>query len=288
MKKEKQTSLQLDSKIDQTIVKKFNDIMPKNSFFEIPERGIKIFKNDVIEFLKSLPSESVDMIVTDPAYSGMNQKMKFGNGRIVGNYGQENNDKWFKEFHDTEENYSSFLVECKRVLQPSGAIYIMFDSFSLLTLGSILRDHFDVKNLIVWDKVNLGMGHHFRRRHELIMYMTKNKINLNAKNFPDIWRVKRIHKAKYPTQKPRELFESMLDARAKSNYVVCDPFTGSSSSGIAAIKKDCMFIGNDISESACKISAERIKHYIQTGEDILQNKSHIPEENNKEKTEKES
>ena len=59
------------------------------------------------------------------------------------------------------------------VLRDDRHIYLMFDSFSLLTLAPLVREHFAVKNLIVWDKVNLGMGHHFRRRHELVLFAAK-------------------------------------------------------------------------------------------------------------------
>jgi len=109
---------------------------------------VSIYQDDAISFLKKLPSNSVDVIATDPAYSGMNDKLKLGKGRIVGKYadkGKENG-KWFGEFEDSEENYNEFLSECKRVLKKStGHIYIMFDSYSLLSLGNVVRNHFDVK-----------------------------------------------------------------------------------------------------------------------------------------------
>lgn len=239
--------------------------------------NIKIFQNDAIGFLKSLPEESVDLIVTDPAYSGMNNKLKLGRGRIVGNYSDKGKDqaKWFSEFEDTPENYREFLSECKRVLKKkTGHIYIMFDSFSLLTLGPIVRECFDVKNLITWDKVNMGMGHYFRRRHEYIMFATNgNNKKINNRSFPDVWRFKRIHNSKYPTQKPVEIFQTMIFASAKKGDVVCDPFLGSGSAAIAAIKNGCKFIGTDISDKAIEVSTERIKTFIDSEIDPLQKSS---------------
>jgi len=102
-----------------------------------PHRHVDIRQQDCIAFLRDLPDESVDVIVTDPAYSGMNQHMKFGHGRIVGRYGEPGNDKWFSEFADDPDTYRRFLDECHRVLRDGRHIYIMFDTFSLLTLGSI-------------------------------------------------------------------------------------------------------------------------------------------------------
>jgi len=238
------------------------------------QKSVLLRQNDCIQFLKSLSAESVDVIVTDPAYSGMNNKLKLGKGRIVGKYadkGKENS-KWFAEFQDTEENYRIFLSECKRVLKKeTGHIYIMFDSFSLISLGPVMRQHFDVKNVLVWDKMNVGMGHYFRRRHEFVIFATNgNNRKINSRSFPDVWQIKRIHQAKYPTQKPVEVFDMMLNASAKPNYTVCDPFLGSGSAAIAAIKNKCNFIGCDISDKAFSLSQSRIENFIQTGKDILQ------------------
>ncbi len=247
------------------------------------DRHVYIKHEDSIAFLKKLPAESVDVIVTDPAYSGMNNKLKLGKGRIVGKYEDKGttNGKWFKEFEDTEENYRAFLVECSRVLKKNtGHIYIMFDSFSLLSLGPLVRECFEVKNLITWDKVNIGMGHYFRRRHEYVIFATNgNNRKIRNRSFPDVWRFKRITRAKYVTQKPVELFQAMIYASAEDGFTICDPFLGSASAAIAAIKNNCNFIGCDISAQAIEISKERIKTYIETGVDPLQQKpAHLPED----------
>lgn len=238
--------------------------------------NVTIERMDVIAFLETIPSNSVDLIVTDPAYSGMNNKLKLGKGRIVGTYSDKGTEsaKWFKEFEDSEENYNKFLSECKRVLNSkTGHIYLMFDSFSLLTLGALVRNYFDVKNLLVWDKVNIGMGHYYRRRHELIIFATNNNTRkVSSRSLHDIWDIKRIHNSKYPTQKPVEVFSRMLQASAGRGFTVCDPFLGSGSSAIAAIKHNCNFLGCDVSEQSFEISKERIEHYIKTHEDILERK----------------
>lgn len=234
------------------------------------ENKVKIFNVDCLEFLKEIEDQSVDLIVTDPAYSGMNNKMQFGNGRIVGRYQDENNDKWFEEFKDDPETFLAFLKECKRVLKNNRHIYIMFDSFSLLSLAYLMRQIFNVKNIIVWDKVNIGMGHYFRRRHELIMFASKGYRKLSSKKIPDIWEAKRIYRAKYPTQKPVKVFDFMLDASSEKGFVVCDPFVGSGSSIISALKHGCTFIGNDISEEACKLSYERAKIFLTEDHDSLE------------------
>jgi len=237
-----------------------------------------VTRSDVIRFLKSLDDQSVDLIVTDPAYSGMNRHLALGRGRIVGVYNDRGDGaKWFDEFEDTEENYDAFLRECQRVLRANRHIYIMFDSFSLLTLGEHVRRFFDVKNIIVWDKTKIGMGHYFRRQSEFIVFASKGKRSIARRDIPDIWRIARLHRAPYPTQKPVEVFEAMIAAsrNGEDEFVVCDPFAGSGSAAIAALRQGCSFVGCDVAEAAVSLAQNRIATYLATGADPAQPSSAI-------------
>jgi site-specific DNA-methyltransferase (adenine-specific) len=249
-------------------------------YFESRDGRMALFCEDAMHFLRSLPDSSVDIIVTDPAYSGMNQRLKLGKGKIIGNYKKagEQGAKWFGEFHDTEENYRGFLQECYRVLKNHRHIYIMFDSFSLLSLAPMARDVFEVKNILCWDKANIGLGHYFRRRHEFILFASKGKRSLNTKNIPDVWKIKRVTAMKYPTQKPTEVFELMLRASAEKDFLVCDPFVGSGSSAIAALKNNCRFFGCDISDKAAALSKQRVQEFLKTGVDPCQKGSLVADE----------
>jgi site-specific DNA-methyltransferase (adenine-specific) len=210
-----------------------------------------------MDFLGSLPDRSVDVVTTDPAYSGMNQHMSFGHGRIVGRYADEGNQRWFTEFRDDPATFLAFLRECHRVMGDGAHVYVMFDSFSLLSLGHLMREVFAVKNLIVWDKVNLGMGHYFRRRHETIVFATKGHRRLSRRDLADVWPVKRIHRGAYPTQKPVALFSHMLAGSAEPGMRVCDPFVGSGSSAVAALLAGCEVVAADIDPRAVRMASER-------------------------------
>lgn len=277
IKNEEKCLQQLLPFIEELPNRAFRALEGSHTDFQYEDKKISIFQDDTISFLEKLPANSIDIIVTDPAYSGMNNKLKLGRGRIVGKYSEKGTEKgkWFGEFEDSEENYIKFLSECRRVLKNStGHIYIMFDSFSLLSLGNIVRDFFDVKNIITWDKVNIGMGHYYRRRHEYVIFSTNgNTRKIKNRSFPDVWQFKRIHNSKYPTQKPVEVFQAMIHASAEENFTVCDPFLGSASSAIAAIKNNCNFIGCDISDKSMEVSKRRISEYLDTGVDVLQKNS---------------
>jgi site-specific DNA-methyltransferase (adenine-specific) len=241
-------------------------------------RRATLVRDDALGLLGSLPDASVDLVVTDPAYNGMNQHLALGHGRIVGTYGARGDGaRWFDEFDDSPENYAQFLAEVARVLGPDKPAYFMFDAYSMLTLAPMLRAHFDVKNVITWDKVAMGMGHHFRRQSEFVLYVTTGKAKITRRDVTDVWRIRRVHKAAYPTQKPIELFEAMIAAsigdRATSGTLVCDPFLGSGSAAVAALRQGCSFIGGDIAEASLDAARSRIAA-LQAGElDPLQPKA---------------
>ncbi len=75
-------------------------------------RSARLVPSDAIGLLRSLPDASVDLVVTDPAYNGMNRHLSFGHGRIVGKYQQRGDgQRWFDEFDDSPENYAAFCAE---------------------------------------------------------------------------------------------------------------------------------------------------------------------------------
>jgi site-specific DNA-methyltransferase (adenine-specific) len=225
-------------------------------------RRARLMRADALALLRSLDDASVDLVVTDPAYNGMNRHLSFGKGRIVGRYSDRGDgERWFDEFDDSPENYAAFCAELVRVLGPDKPAFLMFDAYSMLTLGAIVREHFHVKNVITWDKVAIGMGHHFRRQSEFVLYVTTGRAKLARRDVSDVWRIRRVHRAGYPTQKPVELFEAMIAAsigdRATTDTIVCDPFLGSGSSAVAALRQGCSFVGGDVADASLDAAAAR-------------------------------
>lgn len=232
---------------------------------------------DALALLRSLSDGSVDVVVTDPAYNGMNRHLSLGHGRIVGRYdARGDGEQWFDEFDDSPANYATFLAEVVRVLGPDRPAFLMFDAYSMLTLGALVREHFQVKNVITWDKVAMGMGHNFRRQSEFVLYCTTGRSPLVRRDVPDVWRIRRVHRAAYPTQKPVELFEAMLAATVApggASVTVCDPFVGSGSAAVAALRQGCSFVGGDVAAAAISATGARIRSIVDGGEDPLQPRS---------------
>ncbi|MBF4312939.1 site-specific DNA-methyltransferase, partial [Vibrio anguillarum] len=102
---------------------------------------------------------------------------------------------------------------------------------------------------IVWDKVSIGMGYHYRARHEYILFFEKGKRKLNDLSIPDILTHKRVYRG-YPTEKPVSLLEVLVAQSSREGELVVDPFFGSGSTLVAANNLNRQFKGNDISSSA--------------------------------------
>ena len=251
--------------------------------------NVELTHQDYLSFLSSLADSSVDLIVTDPPYSTMNRRLKLGSGRIVGKYADRGQAgaRWFDEpaFH-LPEVVSVFLAECQRVLRPDRHIYVMSDPSWLPMIQSSMDRQFEtskrgkrvagVKNLLTWNKVYMGQGYNFRRQTEFIVFASKGKRPARAKNFSDLWTIKSLRRSPFPTQKPVELFERMIAASKHpsdgSDFLVCDPFLGSGSSAIAALRQGCAFIGCDAWTSAITLARSRVAAFQQAGADPLEPK----------------
>ncbi len=207
----------------------------------------------------------------------MNQHLKLGTGRIVGKYSARGKGgKWFAEIDEGGKVFREILAECHRVLRDARHIYLMSDSASYPTLHRQISKLFKVKDLLVWDKVNLAMGRYFRRRHELILFASKGRRRLSSQALQDIWRIKKVPGKPYRTRKPVELFREMIVAsrhQGDRRFVVCDPFVGSGSSAIAALREEVTFIGCDLSGEAIDLARGRIKEFAATGRDPLEPKT---------------
>ena len=76
---------------------------------------------------------------------------------------------------------------------------------------------------IVWDKVTIGMGYHYRARYEFILFFEKGKRRLSNLGTPDVLEFKRVYRG-YPTEKPVPLLEVLISQSSEVAETVLDPF----------------------------------------------------------------
>ena len=238
------------------------------------ERGWSILRRDAVSMLASIPNASVDMISTDPAYESLEKHRAAGGttGRLIRS--EQSSNDWFPIFHN--HRFPELLAHMYRVLKRDRHAYIMCDDdtsdvlkpmakaagFRVWSrLAAVYGDDVEPEpgsERLLWDKKVIGMGYHWRSRHEFILFLEKGKRRLNNLGWPNVIECKRVmRRGAYPTEKPEELYERLLLNSTQPGELILDPFCGSGSGGAAAIRQGRIWIGSDISPEAMRRSAER-------------------------------
>lgn len=210
---------------------------------------------DAVAFLKGLPDEAVDLVITDPPYESLEKHRAVGTTTRLKHSKSSSND-WFAIFPNAR--FHELFVEIHRVLAPDGHFYLFCDAetaFIAKPFGE--QAGFKFWKPIVWDKVQIGMGYHYRCRYEFVLFFEKGKRRLNDLGIADVLPFKRVRNG-YPTEKPMELLEVLVGQSSTPGEIVLDPFMGSGSTGAAAVRHGRHFIGNDIAEDSLARVRERL------------------------------
>ncbi|WP_217529064.1 DNA-methyltransferase [Vibrio metschnikovii] len=208
---------------------------------------MQVFKEDAVEWLSTLADASVDLVITDPPYESLEKHRKIGTTTRL-KVSKASSNQWFQIFPN--ERFESLLQEVYRVLKKNSHFYLFCDQETMFVIKPIAEKvGFKFWKPIVWDKVTIGMGYHYRSRHEYILFFEKGKRKLNDLGVPDILQSKRVYRG-YPTEKPVDLLEVLISQSSTEDELVMDPFFGSGSTLVAAKKLNRNYIGCDISDTA--------------------------------------
>jgi site-specific DNA-methyltransferase (adenine-specific) len=208
-----------------------------------------------VTWLQSLPGESVDLVVTDPAYESLEKHRALGTTTRLKHSKASSND-WFKIFPNAR--FDDLFVALHRVLRADAHLYLCCDQetmFHAKPAGE--RAGFKFWKPLVWDKKQIGMGYHYRARYEFVLFFEKGKRRLNDLGIADVIEAPRVHNG-YPTEKPVKLSEVLIAQSTAEGEVVADPFMGSGSAGVAAMQLNRRFWGNDISGEAVAVTRSRL------------------------------
>tara|TARA_Y100000296_G_C5178236_1_gene261498 strand:+ start:1810 stop:2490 length:681 start_codon:yes stop_codon:yes gene_type:complete len=218
----------------------------------------KIKNLDAVEFLKTLDDNSVNLIITDPAYESLEKHRKVGTTTRLKNSKASSN-KWFEIFPNSR--FEELFIEIFRVLKKGSHFYLFCDQETAFFAKPIAEEAgFKFWKPLVWDKVSIGMGYHYRARYEFILFFEKGKRKLKDLSIPDILTEKRVWRG-YPTEKPVNLAKTLISQSTDEDDLVVDPFCGSGFVGIASLSMNRKFVGNDICLEACQVASERMKNY---------------------------
>ena len=228
---------------------------------------MQLFNDDCLNILKTIPDESIDLVVTDCPYrivSGGCTTNTFKSGGIL-DRDSSDNIKTGKLFDNNDIEFSEWLPDLYRVLKDGTHCYIMINARNLKDLQTECElVGFEFQNLLVWDKGNSVLNKWYMNAFELILMLRKG----TAKNITDmgtsnILRTPNIIGRKFhPTEKPVELIKILVSNSSEPGEVILDPFMGSGSCGVACkeLKRD--FIGIEIDKKYFDIAKERIESTV--------------------------
>lgn len=224
----------------------------------MPPTVYELSVQDAVSWLREQPAESVDLVVTDPAYESLEKHRAIGTTTRLKHSKASSND-WFKVFPNAR--FGELFQEVFRVLRRNTHFYLLCDAETMfIAKPEAERAGFRFWKPLVWDKRTIGMGYHYRARYEFILFFEKGKRRLNNLGIADVISIPRIHGG-YPAEKPAKLSEVLVGQSSKAGEVVADPFMGSGSVGVAAARLGRRFLGNDVNPEAVRLAAERLREF---------------------------
>ncbi len=233
-----------------------------------PDCEGSIVQGDSIEVLRRIPSGSVDLVFADPPYNLQlgGDLLRPNNTRVDGV-----NHAWdrFDNFASYDQFSRVWLSECRRVLKPNGAIWVIGTYHNIFRLGTALQDlGFWLLNDIIWLKTNPMpnfKGTRFTNAHETLIWAARDEstrptFNYNSlKAFNDDLQMRsdwllpicsgpeRLRddggRKAHPTQKPEALLARVLLATTKPGDLVLDPFFGTGTTGAVAKALSRRYLG---------------------------------------------
>jgi site-specific DNA-methyltransferase (adenine-specific) len=238
----------------------------------IPMYLDKIHLGDCLEVMKTLPDNSVDLVVTSPPYNNWRNRRTQANRSSYWkrtNIVYENHND--KESDDKyEQGQIDVLNEMLRILKPTGTIcYNHKDrifNFEVTTpISWILKSNAIYRQRITWDRCGMQAYNpvRFYRVEEDIYILGKQakgfKWNKDAAKHLSIWRIppnRNIyeHNATFP----EEIVTRCVTAFTDVGDVVLDPYNGTGTTTMVASEMGRHYIGIDISEKYNKIAEKRI------------------------------
>lgn len=224
-----------------------------------------LINGDCFEEMKNIPDNSIDLILCDPPYNLAN----YSTGNMKFDWRSEiNNDvaEWDEKILEPSELVSHF----KRILSPTGNIFV-FCSYNLLgKFHEAFDPEFDTFQFMVWHKTNPIPNIRkstFLNSCELIVCLwnkghtwnfTKQSEMHNFIESPICMGKERLKNPKHPTQKPVKILKHIINIASNKDDVVLDMFMGVGSTGVAALETERKFIGIEIDKTYFDAAQKRI------------------------------
>lgn len=244
-------------------------------FYKSSDKDYTLLKGDCVRLLNSFEFE-FDMIFADPPYHLSNDGISVQSGKQV----SVNKGNWDKSL-GFEKDYQfdkSWLQACREHLRPDGTIWVSGTYHNIFSVARCLSElGFKILNCITWVKTNPPPNlscRYFTYSAEYILWARKDRKKGHFFNYElmkeinggtqmrDVWTLPSIAPweksfGKHPTQKPLCLLSRIILASTKPGAWILDPFSGSSTTGIASTLLGRQFLGLEQEEEFLELSKAR-------------------------------
>jgi len=251
--------------------------------------GCVLRLGDCLEVLRDIEPDSVDMVFADPPYNLSNDGFTCHAGRAV----SVNKGEWDRSrgIEGDFEFHKAWIAACRRVLKPNGTIWISGTYHSIYTCGFALQLlGYHILNDICWFKPNASPNlscRYFTASHETLIWARKSKkgkhtfnyesmkngsfsgdmLKAPGKQMRSVWAIatpapREKRHGKHPTQKPEALLERVILASTHEGDLVLDPFMGSGTAGVAAVRLGRRFIGVEKDEAFFRTAERRMREEL--------------------------
>lgn len=247
--------------------------------------GVWLYQTDCFEFMDKLidkyPAGRFDAIFADPPYFLSNGGITCHAGKMV----KVDKGDWDKS-RGAELNHEfnvEWLSRCKKLLTPNGTIWVSGTHHVIHSVGFAMQQlEMKMLNDITWEKPNPPPNlscRYFTHSTETIIWAAKTPASKhcfnyqamrsanNDKQMKTVWQIYPPSNGekkygKHPTQKPVELLQRIILASTEEGDIVFDPFSGSATTGVAALKLKRKFVGCEFEAEFVKLSCARLEDEI--------------------------
>jgi len=229
------------------------DIVPGDLFEIGPHRLLCGDSTSADLWLKILPGDGIEIIYTDPPYSSGGYQES---GKTSGSIGARGGKKIETDNLSTR-GYISLMDRVLANIPGAHTVFIFCDwKMWAYNLDIAEAKGYRVRNMLVWDKVQMGMGMPFRNQHELCLFGSKLAGKIGDGRTPNVLQFKRDRESEHATPKPVELIAAMLNQ--VEGKTIADPFLGGGSTMVAAHQLHRRCYGMEIDPKYCQVIVDRM------------------------------
>ena len=212
----------------------------------------RIYNEDCLEGMKSIPEKSVNITLTDIPYGVVNRE---SNG--LRNLDKENADVFNIDMDE-------LLSEIHRVTEGQIIIFCAKEQFS--EIYKFFANKKGTTRSIIWQKTNPspmnGQHVYLSGVEHAVWFKPRGRKVFNAHCKNTVFTYSNGSRKIHPTQKHIELFKELITDNSSEKEIVFDPFMGSGTTAVAAIDTGRNYLGFELDEEYHKLSEQRIADHI--------------------------